>query len=157
MRVAPLEHPTVVRLCHWLAALTIGLLTASGLEIFAAFAGFGDKIPQHDVFMPPRAIRLGGWLGGALQWHLTCAWLFLATGATYVIYQAATGHYRQVASVSDRNHPKDRAARRGGGGWAVSSWVPTSAQRYRKRLAHPRRPRFPRRRNRPGHRCCARG
>ena len=96
MRGARLEHPAVVRLCHWLAALAVAILTASGLEIFAAFASFGDKMPQRDFFTPPGAIRLGGWLGGALQWHLTFAWLWLAAGLTYVVYQAASGNYRQV-------------------------------------------------------------
>jgi Ni/Fe-hydrogenase b-type cytochrome subunit len=95
-RAARLEHPAVVRLCHWLAALAVAMLVASGLEIFAAFASFGDKIPQRDLFTPPPAVRLGGWLGGALQWHLTFAGLLTVTGATYLAYQSASGNYRQV-------------------------------------------------------------
>lgn len=91
-----LEHPAVVRLCHWLSALAIAILVASGLEVFAAFPSFGDKVPQRDLFVPPEVMRLGGWLGGALQWHLTFAWLFLATGAVYTVYQVATRNYRQV-------------------------------------------------------------
>ena len=91
-----LEHPTAVRVCHWLAALAIAVLVASGLEVFAAFPSFGEKIPQQDLFTPPAFARLGGWLGGALQWHLTFAWLFLGSGLTYAIYQAASGNYRQV-------------------------------------------------------------
>jgi thiosulfate reductase cytochrome b subunit len=94
-----LEHPSLVRLCHWLAALAVGVLVASGLEIFAAFPSFGDKIPQRNLIVPPDAVRLGGWLGGALQWHLTFAWLFGTVGAAYVIYQGASGNYRQVLFV----------------------------------------------------------
>ena len=96
MRGERLEHPAVVRLCHWAAALAIAVLVASGLEVFAAFPSFGDKIPQRDLFVPPDAVRLGGWLGGALQWHLTFAWVFIATGITYVAYQVTSGNYRQV-------------------------------------------------------------
>lgn len=96
MRDARLEHPGVVRSCHWLAALAVTILVASGLEIFAAFASFGDKVPQRDLFMPPSAVRLGGWLGGALQWHLAFAWLFVIAGVVYVVYQAASRNYRQV-------------------------------------------------------------
>jgi Ni/Fe-hydrogenase b-type cytochrome subunit len=96
MRAERLEHPAVVRFCHWLSALAIAVLVGSGLEVFAAFPSFGDKIQQRDLFAPPGVIRLGGWLGGALQWHLAFAWLFLATGAVYGIYQAATRNYRQV-------------------------------------------------------------
>ena len=96
MRTGRLEHPAVVRFCHWLSALAIAVLVTSGLEVFAAFPSFGDKMPQRDLFTPPAMMRLGGWLGGALQWHLAFAWLFLATGAVYGVYQAATGNYRQV-------------------------------------------------------------
>ncbi|HKB13305.1 MAG TPA: cytochrome b/b6 domain-containing protein [Vicinamibacterales bacterium] len=100
MRAARLEHPAVVRLCHWLSALAAAILVASGLELFAAFPSFGDKVPQRDLFTPPEIIRLGGWLGGALQWHLTFAWLFLITGIVYGSYQAATRNFRQVLFVS---------------------------------------------------------
>jgi Ni/Fe-hydrogenase b-type cytochrome subunit len=96
MRTERLEHPAVVRFCHWLSALAIAVLVTSGLEVFAAFPSFGDKMPQRDLFTPPGMMRLGGWLGGALQWHLAFAWLFLATGAVYGVYQAATRNYRQV-------------------------------------------------------------
>jgi Ni/Fe-hydrogenase b-type cytochrome subunit len=91
-----LEHPAVVRLCHWTAALAIVVLAMSGLEIFAAFPTFGDKIPQRDLFTPPSAMRLGGWLGGALQWHLAFAWLLIGAGVAYGSYQAISGNYRQV-------------------------------------------------------------
>ena len=90
------EHPTVVRLTHWFATLAIAILVASGLEIFAAFPSFGDKVGGDEFFTPPDALRLGGWLGGALQWHLTFAWLFLASGAAYIAYQAMSGNHRQV-------------------------------------------------------------
>ena len=96
MRQVRLEHPAVVRLCHWLSALTIAVLVASGLEIFAAFPSFGDKVPMQILFTPPEAARLGGWLGGALQWHLTFASLFLITGVAYAVYQISTRNYRQV-------------------------------------------------------------
>jgi Ni/Fe-hydrogenase b-type cytochrome subunit len=96
MRAERLEHPAVVRVCHWLSALAIAVLVASGLELFAAFPSFGDKLPQRDFFAPPDAVRLGGWLGGALQWHLTFAWLLLMSGMAYVVYQVSTRNYRQV-------------------------------------------------------------
>ena len=44
----------------------------------------------------PKAITLGGWLGGALQWHFTFMWIFAAGGVLYVISQIASGHYRTV-------------------------------------------------------------
>ena len=72
------------------------VLVGSGLEIFAAFPSFGDKIPERDFFVPPAALRIGGWLGGALQWHLTFSWLLAGAGAVYLAYQLVSGNYRQV-------------------------------------------------------------
>jgi Ni/Fe-hydrogenase b-type cytochrome subunit len=94
------EHPVVVRLCHWAFALALPVLIGSGLEIFAAFPGFGDKIPQTDIFIPPTAMRIGGWLGGALQWHVTFAWILTSVIAIYVSYQIASRNGRQVLFVA---------------------------------------------------------
>jgi Ni/Fe-hydrogenase b-type cytochrome subunit len=93
------EHPYVVRMCHWIGALAVTLLMLSGLEIFAAFPSFGDKVPQVDLFVPPAAARLGGWLGGALQWHLTFAWVLVISGVSYLIYQVISGNIWQVLFV----------------------------------------------------------
>lgn len=90
------EHPWLVRFTHWLNAITLLVMTASGLQIFMAFPSFGDKIPQTDLLHVPEVLRLGGWLGGALQWHYSFAFLFTATGMAYVVYLLTTGHWRQV-------------------------------------------------------------
>ena len=90
------EHPWLVRFTHWLNAVTLLVLTASGMQIFQAFPSFGDKIPQTDFVHFPEAIRLGGWLGGALQWHLTFAWLFAITGVSYVTFLLISGQWRKV-------------------------------------------------------------
>src|SRR5207244_13153644 len=42
------EHPLVVRLCHWVNAISLFVLVGSGLQIFRAFPSFGAKIPQKD-------------------------------------------------------------------------------------------------------------
>ncbi len=92
------EHPTVVRLCHWSNAVAVTVLTLSGLKIFSAFPSLGQKVPERDLVAEvPKLITLGGWLGGALQWHLTFMWIFAAGGVAYVIAQLASGHYRTVA------------------------------------------------------------
>lgn len=92
------EHPWVVRVCHWSNAIAVTVLALSGLTIFNAFPSFGSKVPEHDVIAAvPRAITIGGWLGGALQWHFTFMWIFAAGGLLYLITQIASGHYRTVA------------------------------------------------------------
>jgi thiosulfate reductase cytochrome b subunit len=91
------EHPWAVRFCHWANAIALVVLTMSGLRILAAFPSFGPKIPEHDLINKvPAAITLGGWLGGALQWHFAFMWIFAGAGVLYVGSQIMTGHYRTV-------------------------------------------------------------
>ncbi len=93
---AAYEHPFVVRLCHWVNVVALFVMVGSGLQIFRAFPSFGAKIPQKDLLHWPKAFAIGGWLGGALQWHLTFMWIYMATGALYLGYQIFSGNYRQV-------------------------------------------------------------
>ena len=93
---AAYEHPFLVRLCHWTNSVALVVLIASGLRIFRAFPSFGPKIPQHDLINIPKQLTLGGWLGGALQWHFTFLWIYMATGLIYVLYEIFSRNYRQV-------------------------------------------------------------
>jgi thiosulfate reductase cytochrome b subunit len=90
-------HPWAVRFSHWANAVTITVLAMSGLQIFTAFPSFGAKIPQQNLIDDvPKAIALGGWLGGALQWHFTFMWIFAAAGVLYLVSQVVSGHFRTV-------------------------------------------------------------
>src|SRR5437764_12220998 len=93
---AAYEHPLVVRWGHWVNAISLFVLVGSGLQIFRAFPSFGAKIAQNDLLHWPKAFAIGGWLGGALQWHLTFMWIYLASGLVYVAYQIFSGNYGQV-------------------------------------------------------------
>ncbi len=94
------QHPWAVRFTHWVSAVTVTVLTLSGLQIFVAFPSFGPKIPQQNLIDEiPEAVRLGGWLGGALQWHFTFMWIFAGAGLLYAIAQVVSGHYRTVLFV----------------------------------------------------------
>ncbi|MGI9103522.1 MAG: cytochrome b/b6 domain-containing protein [Terriglobales bacterium] len=90
------EHPWAVRFCHWVNAIALVGLVGSGLRIFRAFPSFGPKVPQQNLINVPNSLTIGGWLGGALRWHFTFMWFFVGTGLLYLIYQVASGHYRQV-------------------------------------------------------------
>jgi len=90
------EHSWLVRFTHWLNAISLVVMTMSGLQIYMAFPSFGPKIPQENFLQVPEAMRLGGWLGGALQWHLTFAWMFTLTGVAYVLYLIVSGQWRKV-------------------------------------------------------------
>lgn len=93
---AAYEHPWIVRATHWVTAVALVVLVGSGFQIFAAFPSFGPKIPQEDLFVVPEALRLGGWLAGALMWHFTFMWIFIAAGVAYVGYQLVSRRYRMV-------------------------------------------------------------
>ena len=91
------EHPWAVRFSHWANAVTVMVLAMSGLQIFVAFPSFGPKIPQENLIdAVPQALALGGWLGGALQWHFTFMWIFAGAGLLYGVSQVMSGHYRTV-------------------------------------------------------------
>ena len=93
------EHPWPIRFTHWVNAIALFVMAGSGLEIFRAFPSFGAKIPEQDLLNWPKAFAIGGWLGGALQWHLTFLWIYIATGLSYLAYQIFSGHYRHVLFV----------------------------------------------------------
>jgi Ni/Fe-hydrogenase b-type cytochrome subunit len=93
---AAYEHPLAIRLTHWVNAISLFVLVASGLRIFRAFPSFGPKIPEKVLIDVPKSLTLGGWLGGALQWHFTFMWLFAASGLVYIVYQGISGHYRTL-------------------------------------------------------------
>ena len=93
---AAYEHPLAIRITHWVNAVSLFVMVTSGLRIFRAFPSFGPKVPQQDLIDIPKGLTLGGWLGGALQWHFTFMWFFAASGVLYLSYQVLSGHYRTV-------------------------------------------------------------
>lgn len=93
---AAYEHPAVVRLAHWLNAVSVLVMAGSGLQILRAFPAFGPKLPPHDLLTVPPALSLGGWLAGGLRWHFTFMWIFTGTAVLYVIVQVLTGRVRMV-------------------------------------------------------------
>jgi len=95
-RIVLYEHLYIVRLTHWVSAISIAIMIFSGIEIFRAFPSFGAKIPQKVLVSVPNWLGLGGWLGGSLQWHLTFMWPVIGSGFVYILYQGMSGNYRQV-------------------------------------------------------------
>ena len=105
-RPAPV-HPGWLRVTHWLNAVAVVLMVASGWRIYNASPFFPFSIPG--------GITLGGWLGGAIQWHFAAMWLLLANGLVYLICNAASGRLaRQFFPVSPRAVLADLRAALGG-------------------------------------------
>ncbi len=96
-------HPAWLRLTHWLNALAVLVMVASGWRIYNASPLFG--------FTFPRDITLGGWLGGALQWHFAGMWLLAANGLVYLALNIASGRlWRRFFPLSPRGVAADLRA-----------------------------------------------
>lgn len=75
-------HPVWMRVTHWLNALAVLVLVTSGWRIYNASPFFPFQIPG--------VLTLGGWLGGALQWHFAAMWLLAANGLVYLALNVAS-------------------------------------------------------------------
>ena len=78
-----LIHPGWLRAMHWLNALAVVVLIMSGWRIYNATAFMG--------FVIPGGITLGGWLGGAIQWHFAAMWVLAINGLLYLAFNLFTG------------------------------------------------------------------
>jgi len=80
-------HPLWVRITHWINALAILVMVASGWRIYNADPLFDFRFPV--------SWTLGGWLAGALQWHFAAMWLLVLNGAVYLGWGLFSGHFRR--------------------------------------------------------------
>src|ERR1041384_8789579 len=80
------RHHWIVRLTHWLTFVVLLGMITSGLQIYTAYARFGERggpYYQPNPFQDhgfPEWSRLGHWLAGALNWHFALAWLLVGGG-----------------------------------------------------------------------------
>lgn len=97
------RHHWVVRLTHWVNAVVLAGMMASGLEIYGAYPHFGLRGADLPLPNPlrghaaPAWATLGGWLAGALNWHFALMWLLAANGLLYLGYLLASGEIRALA------------------------------------------------------------
>lgn len=80
-------HPLWLRICHWLNALAMLVMVASGWRIYNASPLFNFTFPGE--------LTLGGWLGGALQWHFAGMWLFGINGVVYLLINIFSGRLKR--------------------------------------------------------------
>jgi thiosulfate reductase cytochrome b subunit len=79
-------HPAWMRVTHWLNAIAVVIMVMSGWKIYNASPIFSFKFPGE--------ITLGGWLGGAIQWHFAAMWLFAINGFLYLALNIFSGRLR---------------------------------------------------------------
>jgi thiosulfate reductase cytochrome b subunit len=82
----PPIHPLWLRITHWLNAIAALVMMFSGWRIY-------DASPVFRQIVIPPSITLGGWLGGALQWHFAAMWLLVFNGIVYVALNIASGRF----------------------------------------------------------------
>jgi thiosulfate reductase cytochrome b subunit len=88
-------HPLWLRLTHWLNALAVVIMAMSGWRIYDASPLYGFRFPA--------GITLGGWLGGALQWHFAAMWLLAGNGLFYLLLNLGGGRlWRKFFPLSPR-------------------------------------------------------
>jgi len=92
-----------LRVPHWLNALAVFIMIFSGWRIYNASPIF--------PFSFANGLTLGGWLGGALQWHFAAMWLLAVNGLVYLACGLASGRLRrQLLPVRLREIAADLAA-----------------------------------------------
>lgn len=88
-------HPLWLRLSHWLNALAVLILVTSGWRIYNASPLFHFRFAND--------LTLGGWLGGAIQWHFAAMWLLAANGVLYLLLNVISGRlWRKFLPLSPR-------------------------------------------------------
>src|SRR5262245_43015678 len=96
------RHSGLVRLTHWINALCLTGMIASGLQIYTAFPYIGSTDRVSPIPNPfeaaaiPEAVRLGGWLAAGLNWHFALAWPFVLSGLVYLGYLMVSGKWREL-------------------------------------------------------------
>lgn len=63
-------------------------MVTSGWQIY-------DASPIFKTLTFPPALTLGGWLGGAIQWHFAAMWLLAANFIVYLAMNVATGRLQR--------------------------------------------------------------
>src|SRR4051812_4625478 len=81
-------HPLGLRMMHWVNALAMIIMIASGWEIY------NDEVILGWLHFP-HWMTIGGGAEGALQWHFAAMWLLMINGLCYLGYRPATGRLRR--------------------------------------------------------------
>jgi thiosulfate reductase cytochrome b subunit len=96
------RHHWIVRLTHWVNAVVLVGMMGSGLQIYGAYERFGIRgtrlpLPNPlDMHPAPHWARLGGWLGGGINWHFFLMWPLVLNALLYLGYLLFSGEWRPL-------------------------------------------------------------
>src|SRR4051812_19309894 len=119
-RAGAQRHAALVRVTHWLTTLCFLALLVSGLEIVVSHprfywgesgnvltpALFSFPIPSSRATVPTGyGYVLPDQNGWSRYLHFEAAWILVLTGALYVVWGAASGHFRKhlLPEAGDRS------------------------------------------------------
>jgi Ni/Fe-hydrogenase b-type cytochrome subunit len=99
------RHHWLVRVTHWVNAVALTLMVATGLQIFRAYPHFARRgedfccFPYEHRALPTwvKSLSFGGWLAGARNWHFAMMWVLVLTGLVYVAFLWLHGEWRDLA------------------------------------------------------------
>lgn len=105
LRHAP-RHSGLVRVTHWINALSFAGLVVSGIGILLAHPRFywGETggVGAPALFSLPLPFLLGGPSGWGRYLHFEAAWLCVLNGFLYVASGVAGGHFRRLGLSYER-------------------------------------------------------
>jgi len=95
------RHHWIVRVTHWVNAIALTLMVASGLRIFNAYPAFARKGHSFCCYPfegrpVPDWLTFGGWLAGARNWHFAMMWLLVINGCVYLGFVYLHGEWRDL-------------------------------------------------------------
>ena len=93
------HHSIVVRLSHWLMALSILIMIGSGWRIYNATPIFGFTFPEWLTLGGDEAITLvrnnDPGVANAVAWHFAGMWTLLLAYVVFMLWGAFSGHFRR--------------------------------------------------------------
>lgn len=95
------RHHWIVRVTHWVNAVALTLMVASGLGIFNASPAFAPKGTTFCCWpfegTPfPAVLTFGGWLEGSRRWHFAMMWVLVVNGLIYLGFVYLHGEWRDL-------------------------------------------------------------
>jgi thiosulfate reductase cytochrome b subunit len=103
------RHSIVVRITHWLTALSFVSLLVSGIAILLAhprlYWGETGNLDTASLLDLPLPFILNGQSGWGRYLHFQSAWLSVLTGMVYVVHGVASAHLRKDLVQADSRKP----------------------------------------------------
>jgi thiosulfate reductase cytochrome b subunit len=93
-------HPLWLRIIHWCNAAAVIVLIMSGWRIYNATRFMHLYIPGTNTALFPNKWTLGGWLGGAIQWHFAAIWVLFASAILYAVLFIVTRRGKQFLPLT---------------------------------------------------------